>query len=1068
MLLRLALAAVIPAVVVSGLALPVLEWPGDDLTQRDPVAATAVAIAISGIDKQAVQESQATMVGWEDLVHHHGAEVLGLVPASTTHSIAHEDQHEPLEPAVATPATSTDEFGLIGVTADEGLDPKSRVLVRVREDGVWSAWQPLTISDHGPDPSSPEAEDALFGTDPLLTSEADGVQVRIDTPGGEVPTGLQVMLIDNPVVDEDAAIPTAQVRDLPISTVAAGAWTAPQPTIITRAEWGADERLRRAAPKTSGTIKAGFIHHTASTNNYAPEAAAQQVRNLYTWFTKGRKYSDIAYNFLVDRYGRIYEGRGGGLDQPIVGAHTAGFNSETFAISAIGNYHTTRPNPEELTAVTNAMSSVMAWKLAMHHRDPNATTTLISDSGSGTSRFKPGQAATALVVGGHGDIGSTSCPGRFLEPQLPTIRAQAVTSIGASMFNPTVTPQVTYGAGTPTVVDAVANAPMTWQLAVTSRCGAVVRTLGGAQEAPGQMSIGWDQRDDAGNLVPPGVYSFTLQAAAGEEPVYPWTGGARILATNESPIDPCGAPESFALTGAGFGHGVGMSQWGAYGMAQEGRDATSIVTHYYTGTTVQPVQDDMDVRINLQYQVASAQVRGEAVDAGGGTIEVNMGDRAVVAGPADSFRFVTRGASIGIEQQANGQVVDLGTAPTVSIRWAGTRNPGGAAGPATLLNVIGPRGSFGSAGHRFRHGHVEITPITTSGGTRLNVVNIVRLRDEYLYGVSEVSSSWPEAALQAQVLAARSYALNKINKGGVRRACDCHMDNGMGPFTDQTFTGWTKQSSAGGNRWVNAVNATHTSETTGLAILHNGEPINAFYSSSSGGRTNASRDVWGGDLPFVQSVDDPWSLHPDNPNRSWTVNVPQATVARAFGVGEVQRLEIAEQSASGGVKTMRAVLADGSSVTRTGSQIRSAFGLRSAHVTAIDGQGTAAPQPPAQPAPVPAPTVAPSPDSAVQGKVSMKVGPSLQPRRGASFTISGKVKGNAKTRFFIHRQALVNGEWKTIDKVRTNKKGRYTIRVKKARPAGAEYTYRVIAVKKKQVVGVSRQLTVTVQPRKKG
>lgn len=1063
MSVRLAIAAVIPAVVVSGLALPVLEWPSVDLTQRDPVTATSITLPLSGVDPLVVLESEATMARWDEFTHDHATDFLGLAPQSSAQHVDDDHEHAPLEPVVATRATITDEFGLVGITADEPIDSEARVLVRVREEGEWSSWQPLLVSDHGPDPSSEESKEALFGTDPLLTNEADGIQVRIDTPGGEVPDGLQVILVDNPVVDEDAALATPQTRDLPISTVAAGAWSAPRPTIITRAEWGADERLRRAAPKTSGTIKAGFIHHTASTTNYSPEAAAQQVRNLYTWFTQGRKYSDIAYNFLVDRYGRIYEGRGGGVDIPIVGAHTAGFNNDTFAISALGNYHTTRPNPDELAAVTQAMSSLMAWKLAMHHRDPNATTTLISDSGSGTSRYKPGQAATALVVGGHGDIGSTSCPGKFLAPQIPTIRSQAVAMIGASMFNPTVTPQVTYGAGTPMVVDAVANAAMTWQLTVTSRCGTVVRTLGGAQEAPGQMSIGWDQRDDAGNLVPPGVYTLTLQANAGEEPVYPWTGGARILATNESPVDPCGAPENFTLTGAGFGHGVGMSQWGAYAMAKEGRDATSIVTHYYTGTTVQPVQDDMDVRINLQYQVASAQVRGEAIDAGGGTIEVTVADRVVVAGPADSFRFVTRGASVGVEQQTGGQTVDLGTAPSVTVRWGGTRNPGGAGGTATLLNVIGPRGSFGTAGHRYRYGHVDINPVSTSSGTRLNVVNVLRVHEEYLYGVSEVSNSWPEAALQAQVLAARSYALNKINKGGVRRACDCHMDNGTGPYFDQTFTGWSKQSSARGNRWVNAVNATHASDATGLAIVHNGEPINAFYSSSSGGRTNASRDVWGGDLPFVQSVDDPWSLHPDNPNRSWTVTVPQATVARAFGVGEVYRLEIAEQKASGGVKTMRAVLADGSSVTRTGTQIRSALGLKSTHVTSIDGQGTGAPQSSAPPAAPPA-----NGESVAQGKVTMKVGPTLQPRQGASFTITGKVKGKAKTRYVIHRQALVNGEWQTIDKVRTNKKGRYTIRVKKARPAGAQYTYRVIAVKKKQVVGVSRELTITVQPKKKG
>ena len=1062
---RFAIAAIIPVVVAGSMVLPVAQWPTTDLGQREPVEARLMSLPISGVDPQAIADSAATMASWSDLVHDHGTTFLGLAPLAVDgHVHEVESAHEPLETAVATAPTPTDTFGLVGITAEEPIDPDARVLVRVREDGEWSSWQPLLVSEHGPDPGSAEARDVRHGTNPLLTAEADGVQVRIDIPGGDVPQGLHVMMVDNPVVDEDSAIPTP--RDLPLATAAAGAWSAPQPTIITRAEWGADERLTRAAPKASGTIKAGFIHHTASTNNYAPEAAAQQVRNLYAWFTKGRRYSDIAYNFLVDRYGRIYEGRGGGIDQPIVGAHTAGFNQDTFAVSALGNYHSKQPDPTELAAVTNAMASIVGWKLAMHHRDPNATTTLISDSGSGTSRYQPGQAATALVVGGHGDIGNTSCPGKFLAPQLPAIRAQAVSLIGASFFNPTVTPQVTWGSGTPVVTEAVANVPMSYQMTVTSRCGTVVRTMGGQQGAPGVMSIGWDQRDDAGNPVPPGVYTITVQARAGEEPVYPWSGSTRILSTNESPVDPCGAPESFTLTGSGFGHGVGMSQWGAYAMAKEGRDATSIVTHYYTGTTVQPVQDDMDVRINLLYQVTSAQVRGEAVEPGGGAVEVLVGEQPIVAGPSDSFRFTVRGGSVGVERRVDGNFVDVGTVPAVTVRWAGTRNPGAAAGPATLLNVIGPKGSFDSEGHRYRYGHVDITPVATSSGTRLNVVNVLRLHDEYLYGISEVSNSWPAAALQAQVLAARSFALNKINNGGVRKACNCHMDNGRGPYMDQSFAGWIKQSSAKGDRWVNAVNATHTSETTGLAILHNGQPINAFYSASSGGRTNASRDVWGGDLPYAQSVDDPWSLHADNPNRSWTVTIPQATMAKAFGVSEVYRLEIAETAASGAVRTIRAVLADGSGVTRTGAQLRAALGLRSSHLTAIDGTGTAAPPqptPPQQPVP---PTEPQDVIPATTGTVTMKVGPTLQPRRGSSFTITGKVKGAKKTRYVIHRQALVNGQWQTVDKVRTTKNGRYTIRVNKARPAGAQYTYRVLAVKKKQVVAVSRQLTITVQPKK--
>ncbi len=142
------------------------------------------------------------------------------------------------------------------------------------------------------------------------------------------------------------------------------------------------------------------------------------------------------------------------------------------------------------------------------------------------------------------------------------------------------------------------------------------------------------------------------------------------------------------------------------------------------------------------------------------------------------------------------------------------------------------------------------------------------MHEEYLYGIAEVSSSWPDAALQAQVLAARTYALSKI-ESGVRGACDCHVDDGRGPYSDQVFAGWAKQSGPQGERWVAAVNATHASPNTGMAILYEGSPIRAFYSSSNGGASQASADQWGGDLPYVRSVADPWSLSEENPNRAW-------------------------------------------------------------------------------------------------------------------------------------------------------------------------------------------------------
>jgi len=347
--------------------------------------------------------------------------------------------------------------------------------------------------------------------------------------------------------------------------------------------------------------------------------------------------------------------------------------------------------------------------------------------------------------------------------------------------------------------------------------------------------------------------------------------------------------------------------------------------------------------------------------------------------------------------------------------------------------------------------------VSTSGGVRLNVVNSVRIHDEYLYGISEVSSSWPTAAMQAQVLAARTYALSKVTRG-VRQACGCHMDDGGGPYYDQTFTGWTKASSAKGDRWVDAVNATLASDTTGLAILYNGEPITAFYHSSSGGATQSVQDVWGGTLPYAVSVPDPWMAHEDNPNRAWSVVVPQARMAQAFGVAEVWKVDITERFVSGAVKTAAATLADGSVVSLSGSKLQRALGLKSTYFSA-DGS-TVAPTPAApETAPAPAPEAAAG--AVRQRTVSLLSPAAITVKKGKKHKVVGVVRP-AKKGLKVWRQKSVNGEWVTTAKTRTSPKGRYKFVVRKTRPAVAG-TYRVLVVRKKTVVGVSSEFTVALR-----
>lgn len=546
-------------------------------------------------------------------------------------------------------------------------------------------------------------------------------------------------------------------------------------------------------------------------------------------------------------------------------------------------------------------------------------------------------------------------------------------------------------------------------------------------------------------------------------------------APTPTPTPPPAPPDTFPIVGAGFGHGVGLSQWGAYGMAKAGFDAAGIVTHYYTGTSVTPVQDDMDARVNLLYQVSAVKVRTEPLEASGGAIEVTVGPAAVVGGPADEFRFSVSGSSVAVQRIVAGQATDLGVAPSVTVRWAGTRAPGGAVGGPTLLDVAGPSTSLDSSGHRYRYGFLEITPVSTPGGVKLNAVNSVRIHDEYLYGISEVSSSWPAAALQAQALAARSYALSKVGRG-VRQACSCHMDDGGGPYFDQTFTGWGKASAALGQNWLDAVNATIASETTGLAILFDGKAISAFYSASSGGATQSVKEVWGGDLPYAVSVPDPYMQVDANPYRSWTVNATQAQMAKAFGVGSVMKVEITERLSSGAIKTVTATAADGSVVNRTGGQFQNALGLRSYYVLTISGNGgaampgavaaaspAAAPAASAAPAPVPAAAPAPAAPTTITPRVVSLLSPmAISTKAGHRYKVIGVVRP-AKSGLDVWRQSLVDGQWKTQQRTETNEKGRYRFVIKKAKKPGATSTFRVLVVKKGTVVGVSPQFTVAVR-----
>ncbi|MEU3513689.1 peptidoglycan recognition protein [Streptomyces sp. NPDC006654] len=225
---------------------------------------------------------------------------------------------------------------------------------------------------------------------------------------------------------------------------------APRPRIVPREVW-LDAAVRRTQPppRYDDRVVAVFVHHTDSPNGYSCAQAPEIIRRLYTGQTGDRDWDDIGYNFLVDRCGTIYEGRAGGVDRAVTGAHTQGFNHRTAGIAALGTFTAGVPVPR---AMTDAIAALAAWKLGLADVDPRAGTRLVSSNG--LSRYEKGTAVTLPAVAGHQDGYRTSCPGAALTARLPEIRTAAARLQGrlpAATATATATATVTPTPGaTPT------------------------------------------------------------------------------------------------------------------------------------------------------------------------------------------------------------------------------------------------------------------------------------------------------------------------------------------------------------------------------------------------------------------------------------------------------------------------------------------------------------------------------------------------------------------------------------------------------------------------------------------
>jgi hypothetical protein len=334
-------------------------------------------------------------------------------------------------PAADLAARDVEPFSLVGVVWDDPrAELEARVQVRTRAVGgaQWSAWQDLTTghADHGADHGAQEARSGRTrgSTAPLWVGPSDAVEARVRADGAPLPRGLRLDLVDpgaeppRPRAIGGGEVPALTGARTPAETGSTRPYAAPRPKIITRKQWGADERLKEKGHVYTKTIKAVFVHHSASGNGYSCSQSASLLRSIYRYHVKSSGWRDFGYNFAVDKCGKVYEGRAGGVAKPVLGAHTLGFNSNSMGIAVLGTYSRTTPP----AAAVNAVARLSAWKLGLHGGNPKGSVTLTS---GGSNLYKKGRKARLNVISGHRDGFATECPGGRLYQKLGTVRAKA-------------------------------------------------------------------------------------------------------------------------------------------------------------------------------------------------------------------------------------------------------------------------------------------------------------------------------------------------------------------------------------------------------------------------------------------------------------------------------------------------------------------------------------------------------------------------------------------------------------------------------------------------------------------
>ena len=343
--------------------------------------------------------------------------------------------------AIAAPQS----FALVGVQWTAPQQATIELRTRRAGDGAWSRWATASVLGHGPDRPGPQTRSAQFG-EAIWTGPADYVQLRST---GRV-EGVRLHFVAATPVPHGQAATAHAAQALPLAQPVLDAGPG-QPPIIARAVWAQGHAPPSHVP-LYGTVKLAFVHHSETPNGYSAAEVPSILRSIFVYHRYVRGYFDIAYNFAIDEFGRIWEARAGGVDLPVIGAHAGGYNQESTGMVVLGSFMNIVPS----AAAIGALEQLLAWKLSLHGVPVLGRVTVeVAPDAAFYTPFRPGAHVSLPRVAGHRDGDETSCPGNAFYARLPSIRPRAAALAGSPARATIAAPAAPVSAGAAVTVSGL-------------------------------------------------------------------------------------------------------------------------------------------------------------------------------------------------------------------------------------------------------------------------------------------------------------------------------------------------------------------------------------------------------------------------------------------------------------------------------------------------------------------------------------------------------------------------------------------------------------------------------------